>query len=186
MPGSIQAKLPYPISGDDIKAITLDHIGRLRRPLPKHKVQSVADCVLMFRNPRLRMMGFYFMLRNYQTDPAFLDLCRNQLNDQNPGIQLQAAIYLGQSAISSDPREPMLFPILVAALDSKEGRKPSIELSSYYYQQQPPGSGALASAPFSPPYILDPDEALRNEIQRALDRLTRYLTLENSSANLSR
>jgi hypothetical protein len=58
MPSFIQGKLQYPISGDDIKAITLDHIGKMRHPIPKHEVQSVADCVLNFRNPRLRMMAF--------------------------------------------------------------------------------------------------------------------------------
>jgi hypothetical protein len=124
------------------------------------------------------MMGFYVMLRNYQTDPAFLNLCRKLLNDENSGIQLQGAIYLGQSAIKSDPREPRLFPILVAAVGSNERRRPCIDLSSYCYQQQPPGSGVLVSPPSSPPYIMDPDEALRNEIQRALDRLKRYLTQE--------
>jgi hypothetical protein len=117
MPKQVQAKLPYPISGDDIRAITLDHIRQLRRR-PREVAQTLATCVPSLDNPRVRMIGFNVMLMNYQTDPAFLKLCRTLLNDGNPGMRLQGAIYLAQSAIASNPGESRLFPILLAALES--------------------------------------------------------------------
>src|SRR5437660_1433404 len=86
MPSQVQARLPYPISGDDIKATSLGHIQRMHS-IPREQVQTLADCVPTFGNPRLRMMGFYVMLMKYQTHPAFLELCRELLNDPHPGIQ---------------------------------------------------------------------------------------------------
>ncbi len=44
LPAQVQARLPYPILGDDLKAIALDHIRRMHR-LPTGQVQTLADCV---------------------------------------------------------------------------------------------------------------------------------------------
>jgi hypothetical protein len=129
-------------------------------------------------NPRVKMIGFNVMLMNYQTDPAFLKLCRTLLNDAHPGIRLKAAIYLAQSAIASDPGEPRLFPILLAALESSEQRKESLDLESYFYQQQPPGSPGPSAFLGRPQGVADPDDMLRSEIMRSLDRLERYLSDE--------
>jgi hypothetical protein len=74
MPAQLQVRMPYPLSRDDIKAMTLHHIIRMHR-LPRDQVQTLADCVPTFDNPRVRMMGFNLIM-NYQTDPAFLKLCR--------------------------------------------------------------------------------------------------------------
>jgi hypothetical protein len=177
LPPWVQSRLPYPISGDDIKAMALDHIYKMRS-MSREQVQAFAECVPSLRNPRLRMRGFEYMLMKHQTHPAFLELCRKLLNDQHPGIQLKAAIYLGQSGLAADPREPRLFPMLVAALDDKEKRKASVDLSEYWYQQQPPGSAPtprLAGLPQSP-FVVPPDQALVHEISTALERLRHYLT----------
>jgi hypothetical protein len=183
LPPRVQAKLPYPISDDDLKAITLDHIRRMPR-LPSDQVRALAECVPDFANPRVRMIGFNLMLQQYQTHPDFLPLCRRLLNDAHPGVQLPAAIYLAQSAIVSDPAEPRLFPLLIGALESKPQRKTSLDLQKYAYQKQPPGgAGPLASPPLSKlfPGLQDPDIALQNEIVTALARLERYLTQEQKN-----
>lgn len=175
MPAWLQMKLPYPISGDDIKAIALmDHLPKLR-DITSEQVQSVADCVPDFANPRLRMAGFGFMLQKHQVDPVFLKLCRKLLNDSNPGIQLRGAIYLAQSALTSDPGDARLFPVLLTAMESKAQRKLSLDLSNYMYRQQPPGSGSPPN-PGLPHF--DPDAGLLIEIRRAMDRLEPYLSEE--------
>ena len=143
------------------------------------QVQALADCVLRFRNPRLRMRGFDLMIMKHQSHPAFRALCRRLLNDKHPGIQLQAAIYLGQSGLASDPVEPRLFPILITALESKEKRQPSLDISGYAYQQWPPGTPKPFPFPFPPSVgVVPPDQALLGRITRALDQLERHLTQE--------
>jgi hypothetical protein len=182
MPKQVQAKLPYPISGDDIRAMTLMHISQMRGT--REVAPVFAGCVSDFDNPRLRMVGFNIMLMRYQTDAAFLKLCRKLLNDGHLGIELQAAVYLAQSAIVSDPGEPRLFPILLVALESREQRKLSLNLNGYFYQQHPPGSPG-PSAFIRPPQLsqglADPDEMLRGEILRALARLNPYLNEEQKN-----
>jgi len=178
LPAQVRSKLPYPISGDDIKALTLDHIRQTRR-LSKDQVQTLADRVVRLRNPRLRMMGFRIILMKFQTDPAFLKLCRRLLHETHPGIRLEAAISLAESAIASDPGEPALAGILLSALESKEMRAPDLDLVWYRYGQQPPGgSGRFALPPTPPgfPRPPDPDDALRSMIITALDRLEPYLS----------
>jgi len=86
------------------------------------------------------MSGFHFMRMKHQAHPAFLNLCRKLLNDEHPGIRLEAAVWLGKSALASDPAEPRLFPMLITALESKEKRKASLDLSGYFYEQWPPGT----------------------------------------------
>jgi len=178
LPAWVQARLPYAISGDDIKAVTLQHLRQMTS-LSGEQVQALADCVPGFRNPRLRMSGFQVMRMKHETHPAFLGLCRKLLNDEQPGIQLEAAIWLGQSALASDPGEPRLFPMLIAGLETKEKRKASADLNGYQYRQQPPGG---TGRPFFtlPPSVqsMPQEEWLRDEILRALYRLERYLTQE--------
>jgi hypothetical protein len=178
LPVWVQPRLPYAISGDDIKAIALQHLGQMAS-LPGEQVQALADCVPTFRNPRLRMSGFQTMRMKYQAHPAFLGLCRKLLDDEQPGIQLEAAIWLGQSALASDPGEPRLFPMLIAGLESTEKRKASADLNGYFYRQQPPGGKGPPAFSF-PPGVrsFPPEEWLRDEILRALYRIERYMTPE--------
>jgi hypothetical protein len=125
------------------------------------------------------MSGFQIMRRTHQTAPAFLGLCRKLLDDEQPGIQLEAAVCLGESALVSDPGEPRLFPILIAGLESTEKRKASADLNSYWYQQQPPGGTGRPF--FAPPPSLQSkvqEEWRRDEILRPLYRLERYMTPE--------
>jgi hypothetical protein len=90
---------------------------------------------------------------------------------------------LAQSGIASDPSEPRLFPILVAALESKQQRKASFDLQSYAFQQQPPGSRGPSTRPIPgwPHGLMDPDIGLQKEIRRALDRLERYMSEEQKN-----
>jgi hypothetical protein len=173
-----QSKLPYPISGDDIKAMAL-HYLRQMRVMSSEQVQALADCVFRLRNPRLRMSGLQVMRMKHQAHPAFLKLCRKLMDDEHPGIQLEAAVWLGKSALASDPAEPRLFPILITALESKEKRKPNLDLSGYTYEQWPPGTSK--PLPFllpASPYVVPPDQALKDGIEDALLRLKPYLTQE--------
>jgi hypothetical protein len=178
LPVWVKSRLPYAISGDDIKSITLQHLRQMTR-LSREQVQALADCVPGFRNPRLRMSGFQIMRMKYQADPAFPGLCRKLLDDEQPGIQLEAAIWLGQSALASDPGEPRLFPVLIAGLESKEKRKASADLNGYQYRQQPPGGSGRPSFPrLALVQSMPHEEWLRDEILRALYRLERYLSQE--------
>jgi hypothetical protein len=180
LPLWFRSRLSSPVLSDDIKAITLQHLSQMHS-MSNEQVQALADCVSCFRNPRLRMSGFHVTLMKHQAHPAFLGLCRKLLNDEHPGIQLQAAIYLGQSGLASNPAEPSLFPILITALENKKKRQPSLEISSYTYQQWPPGTPRPLPFPF-PPFAgfvqPDQDQGLKDRITRALDQLERYLTQE--------
>jgi hypothetical protein len=142
LPAWAQSRLTYPISGDDTKAVVLRHLGEMRT-LPWEQVQAWADCVPGLRNPRLRMIAFETLRRNHETRPAFLALCRKLMDDEQPGIQLKAAIWLGQYGLVADPGDPRLFPILLAALESDEKRKACADLCWYTYEQQPPGGGCI-------------------------------------------
>jgi hypothetical protein len=180
LPVWAQSRLPHPISGDDIKAIAL-HYLRQMRVMSAEQVQALADCVPRLRNPRLRMSGFQAMRMKHQTHPAFLGLCRKLLNDEHPGIQLEAAVWLGKSALASDPAEPRLFPILINAFESKEKRKSKLDLSGYTYQQWPPGGSRPIPVKIHPSlraYAIPPDQALKDSIEDALLRLKPYLTQE--------
>ena len=178
LPVWVQSRLPYPISGDDIKAIALQHMGQMSI-ISAEQVETLADCVPRLRNPRLRISGFQVMRMKHQAHPAFLNLCRKLLNDEHPGIQLEAAVWLGKSSLASDPAEPRLFPILITALESKEKRRPNLDISGYTYEQWPPGTPKPLPFPLPPSaYVVPPDQALRDRITGALDRLERYLTQE--------
>jgi len=180
LPARLRTVLPYAISGDDIKKITLDHIEKMGS-FPKQQFQPLADCVLSFGNPRLRLVGYNVLRVKYETDPAFSQVCRQLLNDAHPGMRLEAAIWLADSAIIADPHEPRLFPILITALESKKERELSLEISGYYNQQQPPGApgrvimALLASLPKGQP---SEEQNLRRRILTAMYRLERYLSPE--------
>lgn len=126
-PGWIQTRLRYPILDDDIKAITLGHI-RDMRPVPEPVIQSLAECFPTLKNPRLRFIAFGISRHSH---PDFLKLCRKLLDDAHPGIRLEAAIALAENGLVSDPGEPRLFPILLAALKSKTERDACLEIASY-------------------------------------------------------
>jgi len=184
MPAWIRSKLSYPISYDDIRAITLDHLFKMRS-IPGPQIQILADCVPSLDNPRLRLMALNRMRMNYQTDPAFLNLCRKLLNDEHQGIRLEAAISLAESAIASDPGETELFPILLTALESENVRKSSIDIAGYRFQQQPPGGSGRLISP-SPPNLPQPwasqEDVLRTRVVAAMYRLERYLSQEQKDA----
>jgi hypothetical protein len=181
LPKRLQCRLPYPLLGDDVKMIALQHLSEMTVS-SEDQLYGLAECVPRLRNPRLRLAGFQVIRAKLQTDPVFLPLCRKLLEDEHPGIQLEAAIWLGQSGLSRDPAEPRLFPMLVTALESKEKRQPHVDLSGWRFEQWPPGSFPLPARPPLPaPFrtvFLDEDEALCDQIIRALDRLERYLAPE--------
>jgi len=183
MPAWIRGRLPYPLSGDDIKQITLNYLREIPGGLSSEQVRALADCVPDLHSPRLRLAAFRLILWQYQTDPSFLPLCRKLLSDEHSGVRLEAAIHLGQHGIVSDPREPRLFPLLLAALDSKEQRAPNLELGRNWVQQTLPGAYGKGFPPMlkTPPVFVTTDEPLRSEILTALERLERYLTPEQKA-----
>jgi hypothetical protein len=177
MPPRFRGKLRYPLSRDDVKAMALDQFFSMTY-IPGDQLQALADIVPSFDNPRLRAAALSQMSIRHQDDPAFLKLCRKLLDDPDAGIRLRAAIPLAESAIASDPREPRLAPILLDGLEQKKRRDAFVNVSSYYYQQQPPGAPssplAVAVASASPaPSSRDP---LRGDIIRALHRLKPFLS----------
>ncbi len=179
-PKWLQARLPSPIAKDDIRAMALQEVLQVRG-LDPAQVQLLADRVAAFRNPRLRMSGFNLMVLKYQTDPAFLKLCRRFMDDPIPSLRLEAAIYLANSAVQSDPGDPRLFPILLAGLSDKDQRLAVADLRMYAWQRQPPGTpSASAAAAYRVRWTGGPENTgegiLQHEIKRALYRLERYLT----------
>ena len=171
----MQRRLRYPILDDDIKAITLGHI-RDMRPVPEPKIQSLAECFPKLRNPRLRFIAFGILRHSH---PDFLKLCRKLLDDEHLGIRLEAAIALAENGLVSDPGEPRLFPILLAALESKKERDACVEIASYTYRQQPPGSPRpFPLPPGFPVSPVTPEQYLRTRIEAALYRLERHLPQE--------
>jgi hypothetical protein len=178
LPVRLRTALPYPISGDDIQVITLRHIRQMQN-FPKQQIQALADCVPSFHNPRVRLVAFNVVRAKYETDPAFSPLCRKLLDDEHPGIRLEAAICLGESGIVADPREPRLFPILLAALESKKERELSLEMRDYWYQQQPPGEPSRIRTAFPwfiPPQQKPEEEYLRERVLRAMYRLEPHMS----------
>ena len=117
------------------------------------------------------------MRAGYQTKPVFLSLCRKLLHDKEAGVRLEAAVWVGQSALSSDPREPGLFPILIAGLESKEQRRACAELYTYVFGPvRPVGTGRASLLPRWPGGQFSAEDLMQEEIERALARLERYLT----------
>jgi hypothetical protein len=168
--------MSYPISSDDIRMMTLQHMTKMRN-LPGNHGQALADCVLALYSPRVRFAGLGLMRMKYETDPCFLVFCRKLLDDKHPRIQLEAAISLAESSIAKDPGEPRLFDILLPVLEPKEKREASLSIAYYCFEQQlPVGTGPEAA--WIARSIVPPEKALRSSVQLAMDRLERYLSSE--------
>jgi hypothetical protein len=175
LPPQIQPHLPYPISSDDIKMVSLRHLEKLLR-LDRDQVQALVDSIPGLANPRLRMAAVGVMSHRYETDPAYLRLSRRLLDDPHPGLQLEGAIAVAESSLIQDPHEPRLFPILLDALEHKQPRDAAVDISDYRYEQQPPGGSGRSPFPFTSPFIVPPDQALRNRIELAAVRLELHLS----------
>jgi hypothetical protein len=145
--------LPYPISATEIRMAALEYLTLDMRGMSEEQMQELVDAVRRLPNPRLRMQGVTLLSMHDQPDPAFQELVRKLLSDAHPIIQLEAAIWVAESAIVGDPREPTVFPILVEALESKHVRASWLAFE---------------------PYIQDHE--LRIRIEHALIRLEPYLT----------
>jgi hypothetical protein len=174
MPAPIQRRLSYPLSHDDIKSVSLGHIRRMDN-WPNADLPRLVNAVGKLENPRLRYAGFSF-LKKYQTEPCFQELCRKLVHDPQLGIQLDAAILLGESAIASDPKEPGLFAILITGLESKARRDSIQDVNNYAYQEGHGNSKAL-KARLRLLHNSDSDYAY-DRIRTALYRLEPYLTPE--------
>lgn len=178
LPGWIQARLPGALWPDDIRDTVLWDIGEIGRLRPD-QVQALADCVPGLGNRQVRMSGLDTIRRRYQAHPAFLELCRKLLDDKHPGVQLEAAIYVGNSALASDPHEPRLFPILLAGFESKELRKATLDVENYIYRHWAPFRPVPRPAVLPPYYgAINQDQILQGRIEDALLRLKPYLTEE--------
>jgi hypothetical protein len=124
------------------------------------------------------MSGLIFLRETSQPDPGFKKLCRKLLNDSDPAVQLEAAIPLAESAITTNPNEPKLAPLLLSGLESKATRDHWVNLNWYGFQKQPPGGSGPPAIPFGFPYHQDQGEMLRTRIKTGLIRLKPYLTAE--------
>lgn len=184
LPRWIQIRIPTPLSGDDVRTITLGHIMKMPN-LPGTQVRLLTDCVPTFANPRVRLQALNLIRMKYQSEPSYLELCHKLMNDWHPGIKLEAAIYLGEFGLTSDPCEPELFAILHSAITNTTERKMNLDFNGYRFQQQPPGGTGVFTFPLPsgfPPPTVTPDEALRNRVLTALYRLERHLTKEQQEA----
>lgn len=176
MPGWLKARMRYPISSDDIRAVSLSHMWEMRDKLTEVDLHALADGVPNLRNARIRMSALALLREKYEGNPPFTSLCRKLLDDPDPAIRLEAAIPLAESAIICDPAEPKLALILLPALESKEPRQHWTEINYYRYRQQPPGSAPKGAALYVPgPHVADQGELLKRRIRIALIRLEPYL-----------
>jgi len=177
MPAWMKNRLPYPLSSDVIKAITLDYLEGMARNLGSEQLDAVADSVPSFHNPRLTMhfLSSRWLREMYEVAPRWPKLHRKLLNDDDPGIRLEAAMCLAESAFVSDPDKPRLFSILIAGLQGKADRKRNLEIGGHYHFRQPPpgGLGELVSQ--------HEDKALQTRIWSALERLKPCLTPEENA-----
>lgn len=189
MPSWIRSRLPYPISTDDIRAITFAHVQQMQGHLSLRQARDIAELLPGFRNPRLRMTGLNLFMERYDIDPSRYGLgepYRKMLDDPEPSIRVELAIRLADSAIAADPKEPRLAVILLPALERKEIRDRCLDLDGWWYQQQPPGGSGRRPGIFPPgiPRSAFPDqnESLRIRIETALIRLEPYMTPEQRTA----
>jgi hypothetical protein len=180
LPRWTQRRLPYPISGDDIRAISINYLFKLK-DVPGTDYGPLAESITKLSSPRLRFFGFGHFMVDRQRDPVFLSLCRKLLNDDNSAIRLTAAIWLADSQSMLDPTDSRLFPLLIDGLQNKAVRDAQQDLCSYAFGQPPGGSGMRRPFPSMPPTNMpDLDDAMQQRIIRALEQLwlRGYLTPE--------
>lgn len=182
LPGWLKSRLPFPLSGDDIRAITFDHLGKLRGRLSREQLDAIAELLPKLQNPRLRMLGLNFLNQHYH--PGLPGLCRKLLEDPEPAIRLEAALPVAESAIAGDPAEPRLAAILLLAFEHREIRDHWVDINWYGYGQQPPGGSGRPLWITPVPNFLDQSEVLRSRIKTALIRLEPYLTPEQRATFL--
>lgn len=141
LPGSMQAQLRRPISGDDLQMASLSHIYKIPNvpnTIPEPWLATLAKEVRDLQNPRVRLQGLHtlYRLTRYEREPL-VSLCTRLLDDPHFGIRLEAALCLADLGI----KEARTLPILLAALEDKEKLVSSESISSYKYGQPPGGSG---------------------------------------------
>jgi len=156
VPSRVQAWLPYPILGDDMKMITLNHLSKMR-DMPPEWLAALAKLVPDLKNPRVRQRGLITVqiLAQGRRDTSLISLCKDLLDDSNFGVRLRAAILLAEL----EPGETGSFPILIGALEDKEKLNSRRAISSYRYRQPPSGAG--------PPTKLFPSGLTPNDLEKA-------------------
>ena len=132
VPSRVQAWLPYPILGDDMKMITLNHLSKMR-DMPPEWLAALAKLAPDLKNPRVRQRGLITVqiLAQGRRDTSLISLCKDLLDDSNFGVRLRAAILLAEL----EPGETGSFPILIGALEDKEKLNSRRAISSYRYRQ---------------------------------------------------
>jgi len=178
LPRWTQRRLPYPISEDYIRAISINYLFQLK-DVPGAEYGSLGECITKFSSPRLRFFGFGHFMVDRQGDAAFLPLCRKLLNDDNSAIRLEAAICVAGSESKSDLTDSRLFPILIDGLQNKALRDANLDLRTYYFGQ-PPGSSGMRRFPWMASNMPDQGMFLQQRIIRALNGIwfRGYLTSE--------
>jgi hypothetical protein len=169
LPRWTQRRMPYPISEDAIKAISINYLFKLK-DVPGAEFGALAECTPSFSNPRLRLFSLGHFLVELRGDPAFLPLCRKLLNDNNSAVRLDAAICLADSESKSDLTDSRLFPILIEGLQNKALRDANLDLCGYYFGQPPGGSG-MGRFPSMSSNVPEQDKFLQKRINGALNQL---------------
>ncbi len=165
VPSRVQAKLPYPILRDDLQMITLAHLSKMKSMSPEW-LAALAKQVPNLKNPRVRHCGLMTVQRlsGSRKEPAFINLCKDLLDDRHFGVQLRAAELLADL----DQKERRGLPILLGALEDKEKLNSSRSISMYRYRQPPDGSGSPPVTPFTGQ---TPSDLVRFERRMVLDSL---------------
>jgi hypothetical protein len=178
LPRWTQRRLPYPISEDDIRAISINYLFKLQ-DVPGAEYGSLGECTPTFSSPRLRHFALGHFMVDRKGDPAFLPLCRKLLKDDNSAIRLEAAICVADSESKSDLTDSRLFPILIDGLQNKALRDANLDLRTYFFGQ-PPGSSGMGMRRFQSSNMPDQGKFLQQRIIRALNGIwfRGYLTSE--------
>ena len=186
LPAWMEARLPYPLSGDDIKVAAFRHLVAIGQTLTADQIDAVADCVQRLCTPELKMRALIVATGPYQYQDARLlqRLLRKLLNDTDEGVRLQAALCLAEGPIPSGPLEPRLFSILLSGLESKTVRKRNLDdTPGITYQEVSGGLTFPVPTPVSLAFGGYPlyDSMLRLRVRTAFVRLEPHLTPEQKA-----
>jgi hypothetical protein len=168
LPKAVQARLPYPISGDDIQFMTLQHFWKMQDvALPA--LEPLAKAVPRLRNPRVRLQGLHAAQTlaapryGWKASPApLVELATKLLDDEHAGIRLDAAMVLA----NGDSPPPRVLQILLGALADKSIITAARAISTYTFGQPPGGSGS--GAKYAGRNMADEEQSLRYGIQSTL------------------
>jgi len=140
LPTRIQARLQYPISGDDVHYFSLNYLSKLG-PLPEPTLASLAQLIPQLPDPRIRLHGLTTLVKITETQEGrehLVRLCKSLLDDAEPGIRFHAAIRMAKLGV----RDARCISVLRSGLADDGVLKASVSLQPYRFGQPPGGSGS--------------------------------------------